>query len=75
MRDRINKVVADQRLRSKKKKYLSLIKDRNREFLDRYRVLRADLEAWMADRSGAAELLNPEEEQPAAEEEVDVSEG
>jgi DNA-binding NtrC family response regulator len=70
VRDRIDKVIADQRLRLKKKRYLNLIKDRNREFLDRYRVLRADLEAWMADRSGAAELLNPEEAEVSPEDDI-----
>jgi DNA-binding NtrC family response regulator len=50
VRDRIDGVIADQRERTKRKNHLARIKDRNKEFLDRYRVLRADLEAWLAAR-------------------------
>jgi CheY-like chemotaxis protein len=48
VRERIDKVIDHRRLQQKGQKYLNVIKDRNKEFLDRYRVLRADLEAWMA---------------------------
>lgn len=47
VRERIDKVIEHRRRQQKGQKYLNVIKDRNREFLDRYRVLRADLEAWM----------------------------
>jgi DNA-binding NtrC family response regulator len=50
VRDRIEKVISDQRDRVRRKHHLARIKDRNKEFLDRYRVLRADLEAWIAQR-------------------------
>jgi DNA-binding NtrC family response regulator len=48
VRERIDKVIEHRRRQQKGQRYLNLIKDRNKEFLDRYRVLRADLEAWMA---------------------------
>ena len=48
MRERIDKVIEHRRRQQKGQKYLNVIKDRNKDFLDRYRVLRADLEAWMA---------------------------
>jgi DNA-binding NtrC family response regulator len=44
VRERIDKVIEARR----RQQYLHIIKDRNKHFLDRYRVLRADLEAWMA---------------------------
>ncbi|MBK7858947.1 MAG: response regulator [Archangiaceae bacterium] len=48
VRERIDKVIEHRRRQQKGQKYLNVIKDRNKDFLDRYRVLRADLEAWMA---------------------------
>ncbi len=48
VRAKIEKVIEAQRERLKRQRYLNAIKERNREFLDRYKVLRADLEAWMA---------------------------
>jgi DNA-binding NtrC family response regulator len=50
--ERIEKVIVGQRERTKKKAYLNLIKDRNKDFLDKYRALRADLEVWLAAHSG-----------------------
>jgi len=47
VRERIDKVIEHRRRQQKGQKYLHVIKDRNKDFLDRYRVLRADLEAWM----------------------------
>jgi DNA-binding NtrC family response regulator len=53
---RIEKVLEAQRDRLKKRKYLNAIKDRNAEFLARYKVLRSDLEAWMASHHQAVLL-------------------
>lgn len=47
VRERIDKVIEHRRRQQKGQKYLNVIKDRNKDFLTRYRVLRADLEAWM----------------------------
>ncbi|MHB8875274.1 MAG: response regulator [Myxococcaceae bacterium] len=47
---KIEGVVAKQRDRLRKRHYLHLIKDRNRDFLERYRVIRADLESWLQTR-------------------------
>jgi hypothetical protein len=51
VRERIDAVLGQQKLQQKGREYLSLIKDRNRDFLDQYKVLRADLDAWMASRA------------------------
>jgi DNA-binding NtrC family response regulator len=56
VRARIEKVLEAQRERLKKRRYLNLIKDRNQEFLGRYKVLRSDLEAWMASHHQAVLL-------------------
>lgn len=48
VRERIDRVIEHRRRQQKGQKYLNAIKDRNKEFLDRYRILRSDLEAWMA---------------------------
>lgn len=48
VRERIDKVIEHRRRQQKGQKYLNAIKDRNKDFLDRYRALRSDLEAWMA---------------------------
>jgi DNA-binding NtrC family response regulator len=47
---RIDGVLEKQKERSRKRHYLHVIKDRNREFLDRYRAIRADLETWLLSR-------------------------
>jgi DNA-binding NtrC family response regulator len=51
VRERIDAVLAKQKLEEKGRAYLTLIKERNRDFLDQYKVLRADLDAWMASRA------------------------
>jgi DNA-binding NtrC family response regulator len=51
VRERIDAVLAHQKLEKKGQRYLALIKERNRDFLDQYKVLRADLDAWMASRA------------------------
>ena len=51
VRERIDAVLSQQKLQKKGQQYLSLIKERNRDFLDQYKVLRADLDAWMASRT------------------------
>ncbi len=47
---KIEDVLARQRERNRKRRYLHLIKDRNRAFLAQYRSIRADLEAWLQTR-------------------------
>jgi DNA-binding NtrC family response regulator len=51
VRERIDGVLAQQKKQKKGLEYLTLIKERNRDFLDQYKVLRADLDAWMAARA------------------------
>ncbi|MBX5483542.1 MAG: response regulator [Myxococcaceae bacterium] len=43
----IETVLARRKDRFRHRRYLMAIKERNREFLDRYRAVRADLEAWL----------------------------
>lgn len=45
--EKIEGVLAKRKDRSKHRQYLVAIKERNREFLDQYRAVRADLEAWL----------------------------
>lgn len=45
--EKIEAVLAQRKERGRHKKYLIAIKERNREFLDQYRAVRADLEAWI----------------------------
>jgi DNA-binding NtrC family response regulator len=47
---KIEEVVAQQRERVRKRHQLHLIKTRNKTFLDQYRLIRADLEAWLQAR-------------------------
>ncbi len=49
---RIDEVLAKQRERLRRRHYLGIIKDRNRDFLERYKVIRADLDAWLEGRHG-----------------------
>jgi DNA-binding NtrC family response regulator len=48
--ERIEAVLNDRRDRNRKRVYLHMIKDRNRAFLEQYRAIRADLEAWLQNR-------------------------
>jgi len=48
--DRIEGVLAARRERLRKRQYLHTIKERNRLFLEQYRAIRADLEAWLQNR-------------------------
>ncbi len=48
--ERVEGVLGRQKTRLTQRHYLNVIKERNREFLDRYRALRADLEAWLETR-------------------------
>lgn len=48
--EKIEDVLAQQRERVRKRQYLHLIKARNRSFLEQYRLIRADLEAWLQAR-------------------------
>ncbi len=50
--DKIEGVLEIQRERNRKRHYLHQIKDRNRVFLEQYRAIRADLEAWLETRGG-----------------------
>lgn len=50
--EKIEAVIAAQREKVKKRRYLNQIKERNRSFLDQYRMIRADLEAWLETRGG-----------------------
>jgi CheY-like chemotaxis protein len=45
--EKIDAVLEQRRERLRHRRYLRTIKERNREFLDRYRMVRADLEAWL----------------------------
>ena len=49
---KVDEVVEKQKERQRKREFLRLFKERNHDFLDKYRVIRSDLEAWMA--GGAA---------------------
>jgi len=48
--ERIEAVLNDRRDRNRKRVYLHMIKERNRAFLEQYRAIRADLEAWLQNR-------------------------
>jgi DNA-binding NtrC family response regulator len=48
--ERIEAVLDERRERNRKRVYLHMIKDRNRAFLEQYRAIRADLEAWLQNR-------------------------
>lgn len=48
--DKIEGVLEIQREKNRKRHYLHQIKDRNRVFLEQYRAIRADLEAWLETR-------------------------
>jgi DNA-binding response OmpR family regulator len=48
--ERIETVVAQRHERNQKRQYLHVIKERNRAFLEQYRAIRADLEAWLQNR-------------------------
>jgi len=50
---KIDEVMTAQRERRKRRDYLRQFKQRNREFLEQYRTIRADLEAWLSGNSGA----------------------
>ena len=45
--EKIDAVLEKRRQRLQHRRYLMAIKERNRVFLERYRVVRADLEAWL----------------------------
>lgn len=51
VRQRIDAVLEQQAAQRKGQHYLAVIKERNRHFLEQYKVLRADLDAWMASRA------------------------
>jgi len=63
--DKIEGVLEIQRERNRKRHYLHQIKDRNRVFLEQYRAIRADLEAWLETR-GALPGGARHEARPAA---------
>ena len=48
--ERIESVIQLRRDKGRKKHYLHTIKERNRAFLEQYRAIRADLEAWLQNR-------------------------
>lgn len=50
VREKIDAVLERRRELQRKRSYLHLIKDRNKAFLDQYRLIRADLEQWLASR-------------------------
>ncbi|HZA13850.1 MAG TPA: response regulator, partial [Myxococcaceae bacterium] len=45
--DKIDAILEKRRANLRHRRYLATIKERNRAFLDRYRSVRADLEAWL----------------------------
>src|SRR5918996_1017418 len=45
--DKIDGILEKRRTSLRHRRYLATIKERNRSFLDRYRAVRADLEAWL----------------------------
>jgi len=45
--DDVEAIIDKQRQALKKRGYLQLFKDRNKDFLNRYKTIRADLEAWL----------------------------
>ena len=47
--ERIESVLARRRERHRHHQYLLTIKERNREFLEQYKAVRADLEAWLGE--------------------------
>lgn len=51
VRQQLDKVIDHRRSQEKGLKYLNLIKERNRDFLEQYKALRADLDAWVASRT------------------------
>jgi DNA-binding NtrC family response regulator len=51
---KLESVVNDRRTRVRKARYLNVIKERNRGFLERYRSIRTDLDAWLRDWSAEA---------------------
>ena len=55
--DKIDAILEKRRASLRHRRYLATIKERNRSFLDRYRAVRADLEAWLDTLgAGASEL-------------------
>jgi len=45
--DEVEAIIARQKQSMKKRSYLQLFKHRNQDFLNRYKTIRADLEAWL----------------------------
>lgn len=53
VRERIDQVIDNRRRQQKSQRYLSLIKERNAEFLGRYKALRGELDQWMKRHTGS----------------------
>ncbi|MFC1609747.1 response regulator [Myxococcota bacterium] len=47
---KVREVVNKQKEKARKRQQLLMIKDRNREFLDNYRAIRADIEGWLSSK-------------------------
>jgi len=62
--EKIEAVLQKRRERLRHRRYLTTIKKRNRAFLDRYRVVRADLQAWL-DALGPTVREDGDEVRPA----------
>lgn len=69
--DKIEGVLEIQREKNRKRHYLHQIKEKNRVFLEQYRAIRADLEAWLESRgalpSSARAPVEPKPKHSAVE--------